>query len=55
VSIDAKSLLVKDSSQKEVRLKLDESTQMGALGQPRTGTFVEGDRIEAYVKPDGVA
>lgn len=55
LSSDDKSLLVKDSSQKEVRLKLDSSTQMGSLGQPRTGTFIEGDRIEAYVKPDGVA
>jgi len=55
VSSDSKSLLVKDASQKEVRLKLDQSTQIGNLSQPRSGTFMEGDRIEAYVKPDGVA
>jgi hypothetical protein len=46
---------VKDSSQKEIRLKIDQSTDIGTLSQPRTGTFVEGDRIEAYVRPDGVA
>jgi hypothetical protein len=28
---------------------------MGSFGQPRAATFMEGDRIEAYVKPDGVA
>lgn len=55
LSSDSKSLLVKDASQKEVRLKLDQATRMGTLSQPLTGTFVEGDRIEAYVRPDGVA
>ncbi len=53
--MDRKSLLVKDAARKEVRLKLDQATRMGTLSQPRTGIFVEGDRIEAYVKPDGVA
>jgi hypothetical protein len=55
LSSDSKSLRIKDSSQKEVNLKVDQSTRIGSLSQPRTGTFVEGDRIEAYVKPDGVA
>jgi len=50
---DHGSLLVKDASQKEIRLKIDEQTQMGSLSQPRGGTFLEGDRIEAYVTPDG--
>jgi hypothetical protein len=53
--LDRKSLLVKDAARKEVRLKLDQATRMGTLSQPRSGIFVEGDRIEAYVKPDGVA
>ena len=52
---DQKSLLVKDASQKEVRLKVDEHTKMGQLSHPIAGTFVEGDRIEAYVTPDGRA
>lgn len=55
LSSDSQSLRIKDSSQKEVNLKVDQSTRMGNLSQPRTGTFMEGDRIEAYVKPDGVA
>ena len=55
LSSDSKSLRIKDSSQKEVNLKVDPSTRMSNLGQPRTGTFIEGDRVEAYVKPDGVA
>jgi hypothetical protein len=55
LSSDSKSLRIKDSSQKEVNLTVDQSTRMNNLSQPRTGTFIEGDRIEAYVKPDGVA
>lgn len=55
LSSDSKSLRIKDSSQNEVKLKVDQSTRMNNLGQPRTGTFIEGDRVEAYVKPDGVA
>jgi len=53
---DPDSLLVKDAAQKEVRLKIDPNRiHMGQLSQPRTGTFVEGDRIEAMVMPDGYA
>ena len=52
---DSKSLLVRDSSQNEVKLQVDQKTHMGNFSQPRAGTFMEGDRIEAYVKPDGVA
>jgi hypothetical protein len=55
LSSDSKSLRIKDSSQNEVKLKVDQSTRINNLGQPRTGTFIEGDRVEAYVKPDGVA
>lgn len=55
LSSDSKSLRIKDSSQKEVSLKLDERTRMGQVSHPEANTFVEGDRIEAYVKPDGVA
>ena len=55
LSSDSTSLLVRDASKKEVRLKVDQSTDLGNFSQPRTGTFVEGDRIEAYVRPDGVA
>ena len=55
LSSDSKSLRIKDSSQNEVKLKVDQSTRMNNLSQPRTGTFIEGDRVEAYVKPDGVA
>jgi len=55
LSSDSSSLLVRDSSQKEVRLTIDQSTDIGTLSQPRAGTFMEGDRIEAYVRPDGVA
>ena len=52
---DHDSLLVKDASQKEVRLKLDKSTQLGQVSHPEAATFVEGDRIEAYVTEDGRA
>ena len=55
LSSDSTSLLVRDSAKKEIRLKIDQSTDIGTLSQPRTGTFMEGDRIEAYVRPDGVA
>ncbi|HKN87052.1 MAG TPA: hypothetical protein VJV04_09350 [Nitrospiraceae bacterium] len=55
LSSDSKSLLVRDSSQNEVRLKVDQSTHMGNFSQPRAATFMEGDRVEAYVKPDGIA
>jgi len=55
LSSDRDSILVKDASQKEVRLKLDQRTQMGQFSQPRAATFMEGDRIEAYVTPDGYA
>ena len=55
LSSDSKSLRIKDSSQKEVNLKLDERTRMGQVSHPEANTFVEGDRIEAFVKPDGVA
>jgi hypothetical protein len=40
---------------KEVNLKVNQQTQMGQISNPRAGTFVEGDRIEAYVHPDGTA
>lgn len=49
------SILLKDTSDKEVRLKLNQNTQIANLSQPRTGTFMEGDRVEAYVTPDGYA
>jgi hypothetical protein len=52
---DSQSLVVKDSGQSEITLKVDQKTQMGNFSQPRAATFMEGDRIEAYVKPDGVA
>jgi len=52
---DSKSLWVRDSSQNEVKLQVDQKTHMGNFSQPRAGTFMEGDRIEAYVRPDGVA
>jgi hypothetical protein len=53
---DPDSLLVKDAAQKEVRLKIDPNRlHIGQLSQPRTGTFMEGDRIEAMVMPDGYA
>jgi hypothetical protein len=53
---DPNSLTVRDSSQKEVRLKIDQQkTHTGNLSQPRGGTFVEGDRVEAMMTPDGYA
>jgi uncharacterized protein YdeI (BOF family) len=52
---DSQSLVVRDASEKEVRMQVDQSTHMGNFSQPRAATFMEGDRIEAYVKPDGVA
>ena len=55
LSSDSKSLVIRDASQKEVTMQVDQSTQMGNFSQPRAATFMEGDRIEAYVKPDGVA
>ncbi len=55
VRSDEKSLWVKEASQKEVRLKLNELTRMGQASNPLGGTFIEGDRIEAMVTPDGYA
>jgi hypothetical protein len=55
LSSDSKSLVIRDGSQKEVRMQVDQSTRMGNFSQPRAATFMEGDRIEAYVKPDGIA
>ena len=53
---DNDSILMKDTAvNKEVRFKVDSHTRLGNLSHPRTGTLVEGDRIEAFVKPDGVA
>lgn len=51
---DEETLIVQDASKQEVSLKFGQKTDMGMLSQPRTGTFVEGDRVEAYVKPDGM-
>jgi hypothetical protein len=50
---DHDTLVIKDKSQKEISLKLDERTRMGQV-DPKNATFIEGDRIEAYVK-DGRA
>jgi uncharacterized protein YdeI (BOF family) len=50
---DHNSLVIKDKSQTEITLKIDERTQMGQV-DPKNATFIEGDRIEAYVK-DGRA
>jgi len=50
------SMTVRDSSQKEIRLKIDQDKlHMGSLSNPRAGTFVEGDRVEAMMTPDGYA
>ncbi len=53
------SLTVKDSSEKEVKMKIDmermRSGGMGQMSNPRAATFVEGDRVEAMVTPDGYA
>jgi hypothetical protein len=51
---DHDSLLVRDTSKKEVRMKLDKGTQIGQA-DPKNATFIEGDRIEAMVTPDGHA
>jgi hypothetical protein len=51
---DYDSLLVRDSSKKEVRIKIDKDTSFGQVN-PRNAGFLEGDRIEAYVRPDGRA
>jgi hypothetical protein len=54
LTVDNDSLLLRDTSKKEVRIKLDKQTIYGQTN-PRSVTFLEGDRIEAYVKPDGRA
>jgi hypothetical protein len=51
---DYDSLVVRDASKKEVRIKLDKETSFGQVN-PRNAGFLEGDRIEAYVTPDGRA
>jgi hypothetical protein len=51
---DHDSLLVRDASKKEVRIKIDKDTSFGQVN-PRNAGFLEGDRIEAYVTSDGRA
>jgi hypothetical protein len=50
---DHSSLVIKDKSQKEISLRIDETTRVGQT-DPKNATFIEGDRVEAYVK-DGHA
>lgn len=45
-------LIVRDKTKQEIRLQMDTSTMKGQEESRFTG-YVEGDRIEAYVKPDG--
>ena len=52
---DRDSILLKDQSQKEIRLKLDQRTRMGNFSRPQSAQFLEGDRVEAFVTPDGYA
>jgi hypothetical protein len=52
--VNPDGFLVKDAAGgKEVNLKVNQQTQMSEMSNPRAATFVEGDRIEAYVHPDG--
>ena len=48
------SFLVKDSGGKEIRMRVDGQT-MKATSNTRDESFKEGDKIEAYVTPDGHA
>jgi len=45
-------LIIRDRSKKEIRITMDADTIKG-LEESRFTGYVEGDRIEAYVKPDG--
>jgi hypothetical protein len=52
---DYDSLLMKNEpDDQEVRIYLDKDTRLGQVNIRNQG-FLEGDRIEAYVKPDGHA
>ena len=52
---DYDSLLMKNEpDNQEVRIYLDKDTRLGQVNIRNQG-FLEGDRIEAYVKPDGHA
>ncbi|WP_447976707.1 hypothetical protein [Candidatus Nitrospira bockiana] len=44
-------VVLKDESQKEIRLRFDGRTRIGTTN--RSGSFLEGDYVEAYVTPDG--
>jgi len=54
LKLEGKSLVVKDTSGKEVRLVVDQKTQRGQVGI-RDEEFKVGDTIEVYVTPKGHA
>ena len=54
VKIEKELYTVKDRSGKEVRLHVDRDTQKGNVNL-KDEFFKEGDRIEAYVTPNGHA
>jgi hypothetical protein len=52
LTVNQNTILIRDRSKSEVRLTLTRDTIMGQE-QSQFGGFNEGDRIEAYVKPNG--
>ena len=52
LAVDQNTLLVRDRSKTEVKLKLNKDTIVGQEN-PKYGGYTEGDRIEAYVRPSG--
>ena len=49
---DFDKLVVRDNKKKEIEMKFDKNTRLGQV-DPKNATFIEGDRIEALVTPDG--
>jgi hypothetical protein len=52
LGVQDNTLTVRDRSKQEIKLTMDRETIKGQEN-PKYGGYMEGDRIEAYVKPDG--
>jgi hypothetical protein len=54
LKVDGESLVVRDRSKKETRIHIDKKTMIGQRNM-KDEPFKEGDRVEAYVTPQGHA
>jgi len=52
LAVDQNTLIVRDRSKTEIKLTMNKDTIVGEEN-PKYSGYMEGDRIEAYVRPDG--